>query len=459
VADAKDGDTIIIPPGIANWQNTLNYSAAITIQGAGVGQTILKNDAPGTGNNNSSVFNVTTSRGTYTIRDIEFADGDTRTTTLTKGVISLRGTASNVIVRDCTFRIGRNRYIAVYDYVRGVTSNCEFWNLGDANIHVFHQAWAGGTLGDKSWSSAPTYGTTEAWIVEHCTFYGPPNAIGGCMDAEGGGRWVLRYCKLYNTHEAWHGTEGGLDRSTRQFEIYGNEFNTTITFAYVGEARGGSGVYWDNTCTGPWKKFFTLNAYRSAQYYTFWGIADGTNSFDNNQDGGPFESGTATGTNGTGSTLIDSTKMWTANQWVGYTIKNLSTSRLSNAAPISRMQTPSTITEWAAASQDGLLTFAVGDSYEIRRVLDVLDMPGMGQDFGLNRTTKQWPNQVREAIYSWNNTLNGANAKVTNDKFQLITEAPVGITTSGYHFYNNTVKPNYTPLCDPHPFISGTPCP
>src|ERR1700747_1232584 len=42
IASAADGDTVTIPGGTATWTRTLAVRKAITIQGAGVGVTIIK---------------------------------------------------------------------------------------------------------------------------------------------------------------------------------------------------------------------------------------------------------------------------------------------------------------------------------------------------------------------------------------------------------------------------------
>src|SRR6202035_2434456 len=48
VNSALDGDTVVIPAGTATWSSTLTISKAITLQGAGVGQTIIKDGCQGT---------------------------------------------------------------------------------------------------------------------------------------------------------------------------------------------------------------------------------------------------------------------------------------------------------------------------------------------------------------------------------------------------------------------------
>ena len=42
LASAADGDTVIIPAGIATWTGGLTITKAITLQGSGIGNTIIK---------------------------------------------------------------------------------------------------------------------------------------------------------------------------------------------------------------------------------------------------------------------------------------------------------------------------------------------------------------------------------------------------------------------------------
>ncbi len=437
---AADGDVISIPAGTSNWAGTVNYSAALTLQGAGIGSTILKNDAPGTGNTNSGVFNVTTAAGKdYRITGIEFHDGDTRLTTFSKGIVSLRGSSKLVRIDHCKWVTNLNRGLTIYDSVCGVCDHSDFYAKNSS--HLFHSTWGSSTLADGSWSSVNSMGTADAWFMEDDTFQ-PVSGITQVetVDSEGGGRLVLRHCTITNAHLGTHGSEGGADRGMRQFEVYNNTFSAATSYANAIHIRGGSGVFFNNTCTGLWNNFVTLNYYRSAQTFTTWGLADGRNALDSNRASGPFDSGTYTGSNGAITLPITTT---TTNHWFGYEIRNVTKGR---AAPI-MSNTTTTITEWAAASQDGLMTFDNGDTWQIWGLVAGLDMPGMGKDDGLNRTTMVWPNQTIEGVYSWDNTLNGVDATMVAPKFGFIVE--------GVHMFNDTTRPGYVPFTYPHPLTGN----
>src|SRR6266568_4493975 len=46
ISKAADGDTVTVPPGTAIWSSQLTITKNITLQGAGVGQTIIYDDSP-----------------------------------------------------------------------------------------------------------------------------------------------------------------------------------------------------------------------------------------------------------------------------------------------------------------------------------------------------------------------------------------------------------------------------
>jgi hypothetical protein len=443
---AQDGDTITLPIGTFEWTAEVTINKAVTIQGAGIGQTIILADQPGPTDGNSSCFYFSTvASKSYRVTGIEFQDG-VRTTLLGKGVIAFHGNSTSVRLDNCTFTIKYNRCYTVWDAL-GVADHCTFLT-GNQVAHVANGNWAGvGTLGDGSWSTDNTMGTAGAWYMEDCTIGIAPgiSVVETAMDAEFGARFVLRHCSLTNVRQDSHGLEGGDDRATRQCEIYENTFTTTNFYGTTGQLRGGTAVYFNNTCLGPWGRLFQLNCYRSAQPFSPWGMADGSNATDSNQAGGPFESGTCANAT-TASQMYDPNKSWAPDQWVGYSIKNLATGRAS----VILGNSANTITSWAAASQFGMMTFSGGDQYQIFEVAAAMDMPGMGKGDLLNRFTYAWPNEQIEPVYAWNNTINGIPARIT---------AAHPFIVEGVHFFNDTPKPGYTPYVYPHPLAGGDPLP
>jgi hypothetical protein len=134
---------------------------------------------------------------------------------------------------------------------------------------------------------------------------------------------------------------------------------------------------------------FTNNRKGYLRAHPVWGIADGTSVWDANDTEGNgtfveghaphlFDSGSATSATAEGK-LMDNTKSWTTNQWAGYSIKH--TNRASafyglGSYIISNTSNTITFGNWAGA---GHLIFNAGDTYEIHRVLVMMDQNGRGK--------------------------------------------------------------------------------
>ena len=168
------------------------------------------------------------------------------------------------------------------------------------------------------------------------------------------------------------------------------------------------------------------NYYRAFRYGTpeFNGQALGDNIWDKNDtegngtyvDGHPphlYASGTVTAVvTGQGNvTITDTSKSWTTNHWVNYSIHNTSINRGSQIIS----NTNNSITAFYDGAIPGTgLTFSVGDTYKVHKVLQALDQPGTGKGDLLsgeaNLTTnltlgrEHWPRNASEPIMVWKNT-------------------------------------------------------
>src|SRR5262249_40322288 len=148
-----------------------------------------------------------------------------------------------------------------------------------------------------------------------------------------------------------HGTEAGAPRGGRACEVYNNVFNFTTTgkdpqkrqqeearpsSPQAGVLRSGTTLWHDNQLTGiEVGQLCRFSNFREtpARAYPVWGIADGTSPWDANDTEGNgtyveghrphlFDSGTDTSSVNSQGVIHDSSKNWTPNQWVGYSIKN-----------------------------------------------------------------------------------------------------------------------------------------
>lgn len=283
---------------------------------------------------------------------------------------------------------------------------------------------------------------------------------------------------INNASTLGHGTEAGTVRGVRAVEIYNNAYFATHQLG-GGQCRGGTLLLHDNTYTGVYTgsiQPLPLRLFQNASGAgtgTAWGGADGTSPWDLNAtepdgthvDGHApytFATGTHIGPNvpsGNTEIVTVSGNPWTPNQWAGYTITNTnSASQYYNGHGYISSNTTNTLTVAAQAINTPNLGFNTGDTFAIDKVLRIIDQPGSGAGDLIvgnppgssNLTGTSWPhypNQAREPLYSWNNTLNGVNVNFTHSNARSNLRENID-------FYNNTPMPGYTPYVYPHPLVS-----
>ena len=459
---AKPGDIVTVPAGTASWAATLNITKGITLQGAGIDRTIIADNVPlSSKTGDASVINTTLATGqSFRVTGFTFKAGTRTTKPISGAVINAQGTCFAYRIDHIHFDQPIDREVHIGGWIYGVIDHCLFDTRAGAfgSILVQHATWGGGTnnFGDGSWTEPAYFGSEKFLFIEDNVFNNHGTEQTNGIDCYAGGRYVVRHNTFNNCLPLNHGTESpGRLRGSRAVEIYNNVFKFT-TGATVGQNRGGGALYHDNTYTGAFNNSaIALNVFR--EYYPFhtWAGsaesgANGNNRWDANDSHGLYASGTHTGGNGAG-TLIDKTKNWVPNQWVGYSITN-TTQTLSNGDHYNSYitaNTANTITfhvdsTIGAGSAGTAMTFNTGNGYAIYKVLIALDQPGRGKGDLLagnppvNKAAGgiAWPNQALEPVYCWNNTVNGS--PVNRD-------------------YYNGPMPNYKPYTYPHPLTGPAP--
>jgi len=459
---AKDGDTVVIPAGRCTWTQTVTVgkvvsqspiqmqSKSITIQGAGMDQTIIVDNVPKPAATGGPIFRlITKSRGLTRLTGLTVDGGTGPADPHGRPMVTLGGFSQTWRLDHLRFITTNNFAVGIYGFTFGVMDHCIFdlnnWKHG---VYVFHELWppvSGQGFGDGSWADALALGTDKAVFIEDNIFRSPSVAF--AHEGWSGQRVVFRHNTLVNTLWGNHGTESpGRYRGARSFEIYNN------VATYTGAARpklfgfrSGAGVIFNNTITGPFTVIGLLSHVRDYGSVSSWGQCDGTSPFDVN-DGIVYESGTYTGPAVQAKqglfvfTLAGNA--WTPQQWVGYSIHNTT----QNTSSIIVSNTQDTITtrferSWAHT----LVGWNTGDTFTILRATICLDQIGRGKGnllTGVTPTPQTWPHQKLEPVYAWNNTLNGMQAKLHSDSPHI---------QEGRDFYNNTPMPGYTSYIYPHP--------
>jgi hypothetical protein len=432
---AKDGDTITVPAGEFTWSTAVTISKGITIQGAGFESTKIVSSV------NSNRFTLNTTSGKkYRITGLDLTGPAGLTNN--NPTIFVKGFSHQVRVDNCRFDIDSTWNVFYGDWALGVIDHCQFYGAM-TSIFVSHARWGNKTEGDGSYQDDPGYGTDKAVFIEDCYFQESTNRP--MMDAEPGSRVVVRKNKMVNNSVQNHGNEqnsttiGG--RACRLQEVYENEASTNVGGPFVG-TRGGSGVIWGNKLTR-FNVVLSLVYYQSLMH-DIGKTADGTRKWDQNEPGGPFYTGKHTGANAS-NVLVDSTKNWTPNQLVAYSVRNLtkqkSTMILANTA--------NSLTSLTGDIGGSKMVFDTGDDYDIYKLKAGIDMPGMGNDTVLDWRAKQTtPKQPIEPYYVWGNT--GVTGEGCSPRSACIVK--------GIHCIDGP-KPGYTPFVYPHPLVSGEPTP
>ncbi|MGR9108896.1 MAG: hypothetical protein ACU843_18420, partial [Gammaproteobacteria bacterium] len=243
---AAVGDTVQVPAGSCTW-SSLSIQKAITLQGAGIGRTII------TLSTNNEV--VKQSTGVTRISGFSFVKNGGGNSSKGWYVSGPWKNAEPAIFQGNDFSISNSGLFRI-DVVGGVIiANNSFSGGWDDS---FLQIQDDNDL-EMSWRTADTLGSRDTngksnIYIENNTFYGGTNQGIDCSSSV---RCVYRYNTLtnssFNTHE-----RGSLTASMRHFEVYNN---TWIYNGPVGQPpandlsaqgwaiwiRGASGVIFNNT--------------------------------------------------------------------------------------------------------------------------------------------------------------------------------------------------------------------
>jgi hypothetical protein len=449
IRSAADNDTVIIPSGTATWTHTLVVRKAITLQGAGVGSTIIKDAVQNTQLIRWSLPAGQPSRMT----GIEFQDGGrVNIGTAPGGIIRIDGSNTN----GSTFRMDHCKWLNLWGYfvtdtVIGVLDHNEIVVGGRTGewLYPYGMRWNGGDYGDGSWAVPANYGSSQFLFLEDNSIISVGNGLSQIIDVFGGGRVVMRHNTLFGVITGNHGTEStGRVRSGRAMDIYANSINCDNRNKFVGGNRGGSELFHNNTITncGGTLAQHALGSYRMIFPFPVWGGADGTNVWDHNS--GPFFSGTASSV---GTLTVTTTGAnWSLNQWAGYTIK-----RTAGGTPgfaYINGNSSNTINFSATGGFGANLSFSLGDAFTISKVEQTIDQPGIGAGPLLRGNPPPRPqnwDQSVEPCYMWGNTNDG-------QPFNSFTSLYSNIK-AGVNYFNNTPMPGYTPYTYPHPLTKGLP--
>jgi hypothetical protein len=498
---ALDGDIIVVPAGTATWTTGITITnKSLTLQGAGIGQTIITGNLSSTSLQALAVNLRVSPIDTFTLSGIEFKTvnggsfgivGVQNADTQGQPVVQFRVTNCKFTHTPSDGSGGTGRRGLYIGACYGVIDHCTFVTTDasggqmmaidrdntDSVVNVYH--------------TPQVLGDGKATFIEDCTF-NMAAFNDGCFDTYAGSKFVFRYNMIINTGAnngsaiGWHGQDSGV-RSPRSFEIYSNTF-TTVGGATGGLGmicRGGTGVVWGNTFDNGYSTLlnFVINAATKAPipFARVQAYAPSPAWGSTTSGPGPVaEIGkTATGnttvdgnTYGPGHVYAPLTQVITDAVLNSTTTITSATANFSDSTHVSRLvtgtgipantfisavnsSTSATLSSAATSSASGVtLTMAFLD-----QGYPLLDQPGRGS-FPLTNTGN-WPTvttgyasgdyEALDPIYCWSNTVNGNTSPLCDWN----RTASAAYVRPGRDYYDNTTKPGYTPYIHPHPLVSG----
>jgi hypothetical protein len=235
---AITGDIIVIPSGSRTWSGSLKIGKkSLTIQGKGIGSTILTTGTKG-------ILLTGETANNLRITGIEFRSG--YQLIYAGGSGTPAQAVKNLRVDNCKF-VTSNVVIETHGAVTGVFDHC-----------TFQDSYGGRIYGSNDPYARPPYklGTSDALFFENNTINvttngTPPHFIASNSHS----KYVVRNNVFNYKKSLWdvvdaHGACEVKGRGSATWEIYNNTFNIVSSMSRVIHLRGGQGVVFNNVFAG-----------------------------------------------------------------------------------------------------------------------------------------------------------------------------------------------------------------
>jgi hypothetical protein len=290
---AHDGDTVTMPPGTCSWKAvvTVDLSSglnrALTIQGAGIDQTIIKDNIDA--GKVSPLVVITAAGKSFRLTGITF-DGTNQypndtcvysypTSLCHSSMVVIKGSSKSIRIDHNKFINIEKRGLYIEGYMNGVV-DANYFIKGANNNSVQTVTQVGNATGEGAWAEPTGLGGSNFIFYENNTFdYSLGSFPDSAFDAGGSARMVFRYNNFIGTSLGWHGTGSGVPRrGTRAWEIYNNYWykapSRGSSYAIIGHS--GSGVIYNNKIWPLYNnEIYAGNMRLPVANYDFWGQCDG----------------------------------------------------------------------------------------------------------------------------------------------------------------------------------------
>jgi len=297
-AKLKTGDiTINIPTCNVSWDDRvlIDMSSSwanvtgLTIQGAGIGQTIITDTGTSSAFGVVRLFNIVTkTEKIFRLSGMTLNASTTYGIDSTSGLIYVSGNGTQIRIDAITFNLLRgssnNKDSTGISWHQdtgayGVIDNCIFNETGtlwQGNGIKVYGAPSGYGEATAFFGRAFTPGTANATYIENNTFTFEYRG-NDCYDAYRGARVVVRYNNIHGTASGGHGNDSsGAGESVHTQEVYNNSYDNTCgaascnAGAKISQAfgwRGGTGVFFNNNIdVNGYSSVSQVGNYRSNYY-------------------------------------------------------------------------------------------------------------------------------------------------------------------------------------------------
>lgn len=453
VNQTHDGDTVTVPAGTGIWTTNLVINDSISLIGAGSNRTFIVDNNPNRNGPAALISASPDNNAEFRISEFCFEGSNNGESEDWNGEIGINGTCFKVRVDHCYCTNYNAPMLIIWGWIYGVCDHCDFIANFREGAQVYNCYTMSNSLyGDGSWAAPATLGSGNAFFFEDDYFRDLAlNVAANAIDCYAGSRVVCRHSVFQDTAPDTHGTDtSGRMRGFRTIEVYNNWLtNTPGNSASPGIFRGGDGLCFSNAYSSGFGGIMGMETYRAFFSAPYWGGGTGANPWDSNSST-IFAQGVCAGVGSV--TITDTSKNWTPNQWVGYTLYDTNT----QCGSIITANTSTTITftglgESVLGTAGSYLQFSVGNHYQVLQPVALIDQDGRGQGdllagvppYDTVTGKASWPNEKLEPIYYWSNTVAGQ-----------LTEP--GVNTSptvklNRDYYEDTIPAGYTPYVYPHP--------
>ncbi len=261
---ASDGDIIQLPEGTAVWMKGLTTGReakmkAITIQGAGIARTIIRDGRSDPG---GPPFVLPGVEGKpFRITGITFDGTGYRHAGNWGGLMTIRGTCKNFRIDHCKFK-NTDHMLGIYGDTYGVVDHCRFEADESHGGNVQPVDLSG--PGEPNYRKPLTLGTVQAMYFEDNEVYlaqsagasGKRSGNNPWIAPNNGARIVVRHNKIVNAELEIYRPGRNKQYGCQQCEIYDNQFSVDDGTSQIIMCVGaGTAIVFNNTATGTsyWK--------------------------------------------------------------------------------------------------------------------------------------------------------------------------------------------------------------